>query len=123
VLGGIIVSSALYDKLKFVAQIALPALGTLYVTLAAIWDLPAPQEVAATILALDTFLGILLGLQASSYNKGVMMAGDMHVIELDNGGKNFTLSLDHEPEALEDAKEVRFKVQKKKAPPRRAPRP
>ena len=113
-------NNKLYDRLKFLAQIALPALGTLYVTLAAIWDLPAPQEVAATILALDTFLGVLLGLQASAYNKGVIQAGHMNVVSLDNGGKNFSLDLDHEPEELENATELRFKVKKKRAPRRRS---
>lgn len=108
-----------YDRLKFIAQIALPALGTLYVTLAAIWDLPAPQEVAATILAVDTFLGVLLGLQAAAYNKGIVNAGHMNVVALENGGKNFTLDLDQEPEELEHATEVRFKVKKKTAPRKR----
>ena len=111
----------MYDRLKFVAQIALPALGTLYVTLAAIWNLPAPQEVAATILAVDTFLGVLLGLQSASYNKGVIQAGHMNVIPVEGGGKNFSLELDQEPEELEQAKEIRFKV-KKQPTRRRRPR-
>lgn len=112
-------SNKLYDRLKFIAQIALPALGTLYVTLAALWDLPKPQEVAGTVLAVDTFLGVLLGLQAASYGKGVIQAGHMNVVSLESGGKNFSLDLDHEPEELEDATEVRFKVKKKRAPRKR----
>lgn len=108
-------SNKLYDYLKFIAQIALPAVGVLYVSLAALWDLPKPQEVAGTILAVDTFLGVLLGLQAHSYNKDVMQAGNMNVHQLDSGGKNFTLELDIEPEELEDASEVRFKVKKKRS--------
>lgn len=112
-------NNKLYDRLKFLAQIGLPALGTLYVTLAAIWDLPAPQEVAATILAVDTFLGVLLGLQAASYNKGIIQAGHMNVVSLENGGKNFSLNLDHEPEELEHATEVRFKVKKTTGPRKR----
>jgi Putative phage holin Dp-1 len=106
-------SNKLYDYLKFLAQIGLPATGTLYVTLAAIWGLPAPQEVAATILAVDTFLGVLLGLQSASYNKGVVQAGNMNVVDLESGGKNFSLELNMEPEELEEKKELRFKVQKK----------
>jgi len=113
------VSNKWYDRLKFLAQIGLPATGTLYVTLAAIWDLPAPQEVAATILAVDTFLGVLLGLQAATYNKGVVQAGNMNVVDLESGGKNFSLELNMEPEELEEKNELRFKVQKKKERPRR----
>lgn len=109
-------SNKLYNYLKFLAQIALPALGTLYITLAALWDLPKPQEVAGTILALDTFLGVLLGLQANAYNKGVMAGGDMIVI--DHGDQaTATLDLDHPAEDLLEAKEVRFRVKKRRPEP------
>lgn len=62
-------SNKTYDILKFVAQILLPALGTLYFALAGIWDLPKGEEVVGTIVALDTFLGALLGISTSNYNK------------------------------------------------------
>ena len=57
-----------YDVLKWIAQILLPAIGTLYAALAGIWRLPFPQEVLATIMAIDAFLGILLGLSSATYN-------------------------------------------------------
>ena len=50
-----------YDVLKWIAQIFLPATGTLYFALANIWGLPFPQEVVGTIVATDAFLGVLLG--------------------------------------------------------------
>lgn len=62
-------SNKTYDILKFVAQILLPALGTLYFALASIWGLPKGEEVVGTIVALDTFLGALLGISTSNYNK------------------------------------------------------
>ena len=49
-----------YDVLKWVALVALPATSALYLTLAALWNLPHPTEVAGTIAAIDTFLGVLL---------------------------------------------------------------
>ncbi len=58
-----------YDILKYVAQIVLPAIGTLYFALASIWSLPYGEEVVGTITALDTFLGALLMLSSNSYNK------------------------------------------------------
>lgn len=58
-----------YDILKYVAQIVLPAIGTLYFALASIWGLPYGEEVVGTITALDTFLGALLMLSSNSYNK------------------------------------------------------
>lgn len=118
------ITGKLYDRLKFLAMIALPAVGTLYITLAALWDLPKPQEVAATILAFDTFLGALLQLSANAYAKDVAMVGDMIVHEKEGGGTVHTLQIDSDKdlEDLEDKREVRFRVQKKKATPRRRPR-
>ena len=58
-----------YDILKYVAQIVLPAIGTLYFALASIWSLPYGEEVVGTITALDTFLGALLMIQSNNYNK------------------------------------------------------
>ena len=55
-----------YDRLKFVTLIALPALATFYLTVAQIWHLPSATEVAATITAIDTFLGALLGLSSKN---------------------------------------------------------
>ena len=58
-----------YDILKFIAQIVLPAVGTLYFALAGIWNFPYGEEIVGTITAVDTFLGALLGLSSVTYNK------------------------------------------------------
>ena len=57
-----------YDILKWIALIVLPAIGTLYFTLAAVWGLPYSNEVVGTITAIDTFLGALLGISSKAYN-------------------------------------------------------
>lgn len=57
-----------YDILKYVAQIVLPACGTLYFALAQIWGLPYGQEVVGTITAVDTFLGAILMISTTKYN-------------------------------------------------------
>lgn len=62
-------SNKVYDILKWVAQIVLPALATLYFTLAGIWQLPYAEEVVGTITAVDTFLGILLGISTIKYKE------------------------------------------------------
>lgn len=64
----IITNSNLYDKMKFATQIILPAVGTLYFTLSQIWGLPSGDEVVGTIMAIDAFLGILLGISSAQYN-------------------------------------------------------
>lgn len=62
-------SNKVYDILKFVAQILLPALGTMYFALAEIWGFPYGDQIVGTIVAVDAFLGALLGLAAVQYNK------------------------------------------------------
>lgn len=62
-------SNKVYDILKFIAQVVLPALGTLYFALAGIWGWPMGEQVVGTITATDTFLGVLLGISTSRYNK------------------------------------------------------
>lgn len=62
-------SNRTYDILKWIAQILLPALGTLYFALSKIWGLPFSTEVVGTIAAVDTFLGALLGISTAAYNK------------------------------------------------------
>ena len=58
-----------YDVLKWIAQYLLPAAGTLYFALASIWGLPYGEQVVGTITAVDTFLGVLLGISSAQYNK------------------------------------------------------
>lgn len=62
-------SNRLYDILKWIALVVLPALGTLYFALASIWGLPYGQEIVGTITAIDTFLGALLGVSTVQYNR------------------------------------------------------
>ena len=62
-------SNKVYDILKWVAQYLLPALGTLYFALAGIWNFPYGEEVVGTITALDTFLGVILGISTAACNK------------------------------------------------------
>lgn len=62
-------SNKVYDVLKWIAMYLLPALGTLYFTMAGIWGLPYGEQVVGSITAVDTFLGVLLGISSAQYNK------------------------------------------------------
>jgi hypothetical protein len=62
-------SNKAYDILKYIAQIVLPALGTLYFALAKIWNFPYQNEIVGTISAVDLFLGALLGISTHNYKK------------------------------------------------------
>lgn len=60
----------LYDILKWVTMIVLPAVATAYVGLAAIWSWPYADEIAKTTAVICTLLGALLGISTAEYNKG-----------------------------------------------------
>ena len=61
-------SNKLYDILKWVALVALDALGICYKTLAGIWGWPFGDEVLATCSAVSVCIGVLLGVSTAQYN-------------------------------------------------------
>lgn len=100
-----------YDIFKWIAQILLPALGTLYFALAGIWGLPKADEVVGTIVALDAFLGILLGISSKLYNQSDARYDGAIVIEdREEGSKLYSLNLNGIPEDLDSKKEASFKI-------------
>ena len=64
-------SNKTYDALKWITNIVLPAVGTLYAALSGIWGFPYGEEIVGTILAIDTFLGVVLGISSSKYHKSI----------------------------------------------------
>ena len=62
-------SDKVYDILKYVAQIVLPAIATLYIALGNLWPLPHVDAIAGTIIAVDAFLGALLQISTAKYYK------------------------------------------------------
>ena len=62
-------SDKVYDVLKWIAQYLLPASATLYFALANIWGFPYAEQVVGTISAIDTFIGVMLGISTMQYNK------------------------------------------------------
>ena len=65
-------SDKVYDVLKFIAQIVLPALATFYLTLAGIWSLPYGEQISGTIMAIDTLLGAILMISSTKYNSNIV---------------------------------------------------
>ena len=58
-----------YDILKYLTIIVLPAIGALYTGLSQIWDLPYAAQIPATITVICTFLGAILCISTAQYNK------------------------------------------------------
>jgi len=59
----------LYDVLKWITMVVIPALTTAYVGLSAIWGWPYSTEIAKTSAVVCTLLGALLGISTAEYNK------------------------------------------------------
>lgn len=110
-----LLSNKSYDNLKASATLVLPAVGALYFTLAQIWQLPYGEQVVGTVAAVNTLLGVILGVSSKSYNKNKYDG----VIEVEvnpslDGGpkKTFSLNFNGDPEDIEKMTDVTFKVDK-----------
>lgn len=71
-------SDKVYDVLKWIALILIPAIGTLYFALAGIWEFPYAEAIVGTLTAVDTFLGAILGISTSMYNKNQNESNDFN---------------------------------------------
>jgi len=103
-------SSPVYDKLKQVVQVLLPGFGALYFSLAALWDLPAADQVVGTCAALALFLGLVLQVSSRSYNGPDKFDGAIEIVPTEAGGKGYSLALNDSPESLDGKTEVRFRI-------------
>jgi len=105
-----VLSDKTYNFLKWFALIALPALGTLYFILSAALGLPYGEKVMGVVSAVMTFLGILLGISTSSYNRSSAFDGSMVVSNTNSGKTLYSLELDTPIEDLPTKDSVVFKV-------------
>lgn len=104
--------SNVYDIIKFVAQILLPAVATLYFALSGIWGLPRPEDVVGTIVAVDAFLGVFLSINKSQFLKtDSPYDGTIDVASPIDGPKTFTLIYNGDPNDLDNQKQAVFKIE------------
>jgi len=95
-----------YDTLKWVAQIVLPAIGTLYFALAGIWDFPYGEQIVGTITAIDAFLGAILGLSSKNY----LGDGEL-IVDTSNPEKDiYSIAIEDYPEKLAEKDRVVLNV-------------
>lgn len=94
-------SDSLYTKLEWLARVALPALATLYLALSTIWGFSYGPEVVGTIVAVDTFLGVFIGIAQRSYDDSdAKYNGSIVVTPGPNGSSLSELVLDKDPSQL-----------------------
>ena len=65
----LLMSDKTYDIMKWIVQYILPGLGVLYAIIAGVTGLPYAEVVLAIVMAVDWFLGIILGISTKQYNK------------------------------------------------------
>lgn len=104
-------SNKIYDASKYAAQVVLPALGTLYFAVAQIWGLPNANEVVGTIVAFDTFLGVVLHVSSKAYNDSDARYDGALLYAEDDTKKTFTLDFDKDPQNLDKQDRVVLRVQ------------
>lgn len=103
-------SNTTYDRLKWVALVGLPALGALYFALAPLWNLPKADEVVGTVVAVDTFLGLVLGVVTKNYNNSdAAFDGALHVDDQDTRLIH-QLEITTAPEDLGQKDSIKLKV-------------
>lgn len=102
-------SNKVYDKLKFLAQVVLPGLGTLYATVSGLLAWPNTEEVVGVIMAVDFFLGGLLGLSSNKFNANEdNFDGVVHTAITDEG-RQFLLEV-ADPDVVAGKNAVTLKV-------------
>ena len=62
-----VMNSKVYDVLKWVGRVVLPAIATLWVAISKTWGIPLTTEISTTIMAVDLFLNTLLGIASENY--------------------------------------------------------
>lgn len=99
-----------YEWLKRIVQIFLPALATLYFTVGQMWDLPNVEQVMGTITAVATFLGVCIGISSKEYNRsGVKYDGEVTIKTNEEDNKS-TLFFNPDRAALESKDQILIKV-------------
>jgi hypothetical protein len=104
-------SDARYNRLKWMAQIGLPSLGTLYFALDAVWGLWYASQIVGTVVAVDTFLGAVLNVSATRYNNSDARFDGSLIVAEDNNALIHKLDLTTDPEELGKQDEVVLKVE------------
>lgn len=105
-----ILSKKQYDIIKWLTVVLLPAVGTLYFAFATIWNFPAGEQVLGSLLAIQTFISVLIGVSTKQYEEsGEKYGGEINVTDTPEKTK-FSLDLKDDPDSLKEKDEVVFKV-------------
>ena len=107
-----LLSNDVYDKVKFLAVVVLPAVGALYFALAAVWGLPNAEEVVGTIVAIDAFLGMVLQISNTKYNNSDERFDGSIRVSPSADGETSHLNVKLDPASVATKKEITVKIKR-----------
>lgn len=87
-----VLNSKVYDVLKWLVQIVLPAIGACYAALAALWGFPYAEQVVGSISAICVLLGACLRISNSNYDGDGVLLVKSDLEEGDEDKYNLTLT-------------------------------
>ena len=86
-------SNKIYDTLKFIGQIVLPGLGTMYFALAGIWGLPYAEQIVGTIAAITAFLNLFVEYKKNQYYKNELDTDGVLKFSIDGEDGKFFIEM------------------------------
>lgn len=89
-----VLNSNVYDGLKWLVQIVLPAIGTCYAALAVLWGFPYAEQIVGSISAICVLLGACLRISNSNYDGDGVLTVDRDLDESDENKYSLTLTKD-----------------------------
>ena len=112
-----IYNDRVYNNLKWITQILLPAAGTLYFALGGIWGWPYVEQVVGSVTALVTFLGVTLGISGYNYNKDAVTVssrpdGTLNLVRKEDGSILYDFDANDTFADLSNKDGVVFKINK-----------
>ena len=112
-----IYNDRVYENLKWITQVLLPAAGTLYFALGSIWEWPSIEQVVGSVTAVVTFLGITLGISGHNYHKEAVTVssrpdGTLNLVRQEDGTLLYDFDANDTFSELTDKEGVVFKINK-----------
>ncbi len=110
-----LLSDKTYNLVKKLVQVIIPATGALYFALSKIWGLPHGEDVVGSLMAIATFLGVVLGISSAQYTaSGAAYQGHLTVQPNADGVNRVTaFHLNKDPKDLEGEKSITVKIHHK----------
>jgi Putative phage holin Dp-1 len=108
-----IFNDTVYNVLKRLVQVVIPAISSLYFGLGNIWGWPYIEQIVGTLAVFATTIGVMIGISSKQYNaSGAGYDGNLVLNQDETGKKVFSLELNQPPVDLETKDSITFKVNK-----------